>query len=307
MAYIDWSPDLDLGIDLVDHDHKILVSLLNQAHDCMGDAEEGATLGSVLNALVEYAEFHFTREERVMEAAGFGAVDEHRELHRRLILQARDIRDRYGVDPGGMPSSDVMTFLRTWLMDHILKQDFRFREVVLAHPEALEVARGIEFDADGGDDDDAFGMESAETPSRDDSSGDAAVGRGAVDFSALSALVVDDNPNFQVILRTILKGLGCPDVRIAGGGEDGLDVLRDAVPALVMVDWRMDGMDGLDFVRAARGQGVTAPIVMVTGYNEPGFADRAREAGVNGVLEKPITARGLVETVAQALRDAASA
>lgn len=299
MAYIDWTPDLELGIDLVDQDHKVLVALLNQAHDCMGDPEEVATLGSVLNALVDYTEYHFAREERVMEVAGFSELDEHRELHRRLTRQAREIRDRYAVDPSGVRAVDVMDFLRTWLMDHIIKQDFRFRPAVMARPEALEVARAIEFDSDDGEAD-ADGR-------RSDSPRDATYVAGPVDFTALSVLVVDDNENFQVILRTIFKGLGCPDIRLAGSARQGLDALDQAVPALILVDWRMEGMDGLGFVRTVREQNTAVPIVMITGYNEPGFADRAREAGVNGFLEKPITARGLVETVSRALHDVRSA
>ncbi|MBB4267498.1 bacteriohemerythrin [Roseospira visakhapatnamensis] len=301
MAYIDWSPDLELGIDLVDQDHKVLVALLNQAHECMGDREEAATLGSVLNALVDYTEYHFLREERVMDAAGFSELDEHRELHRRLTRQAREIRDRYAVDPSGVRAVEVMDFLRTWLMDHILKQDFRFRPAVMARPESVDVARTIEFETRD-EDHAADGATGA-----GDSPRDAATVGGPVDFTTMSVLVVDDNQNFQIILRTIFKGLGCPDVRLADGARQGLDALNQAPPSLILVDWRMEGMDGLGFVRAVRDQDITVPIVMITGYNEPGFSDRAREAGVNGFLEKPITARGLVETVSRALHDVRSA
>ena len=304
MAYIDWTPDLELGIDLLDQDHKVLVSLLNQAHDCMGDPEEAATLGSVLNALVDYAEYHFAREERLLEAAGFDALKEHRELHRRLARQARETRDRYASDPSGVRTADVMGFLRTWLMDHIIKQDMRFRPAVMARPEAIEAARAIEFDSDNGTEVDT----DTDTDShKSDSPRDATCVGAPVDFTTMSVLVVDDNENFQVILRTIFKGLGCPDIRLAGSAREGLDMLSQTVPALILADWRMDGMDGLGFVRAVREQAIAVPIVMITGYNEPGFADRAREAGVNGFLEKPITARGLVETVSRALQDVRSA
>jgi len=286
MPYFEWTPDLELGIDLIDHDHKVLVSLLNQAHDCIGAPEERATLGSVLNALVEYTEYHFAREEQIMESAGYSELEEHRDLHRRLTRQANEVRARFAVDPKDVQAEEVLQFLKDWLRDHIMGQDLRFRPHVLSRPEALATAQRVAFDG---------------TKMQD--SGSEASGAD-MDVSRLSVLVVDDNENFQVILRTIFRGLGCPNIRLVGSGAEGLDALERAEPQLIIVDWRMQGMDGLTFVRAVREKGCSVPIVMISGYGEPGFADQAVAAGVNAFLEKPITARGLLRTIGQAMANA---
>ncbi|MBB4285503.1 bacteriohemerythrin [Roseospira goensis] len=285
MAYLNWSDDLETGIEMVDQDHRVLVDLLNQAHDCIGAGEETATLGSVLHALVDYTEYHFAREERLMQAARYPELPAHRELHQRLARQARDIRGRYAAQPDSVNAREVMEFLRTWLIDHILKQDFRYRPAVTAHPEAVRLASAITFD---GNRPAAVNEDGPPVPE-------------PVDFRAHSVLVVDDNPNFQIILRTILKGLGCPSVVLADSASAGLTALESHTPTLMLVDWRMDGMDGLGFVREARRRGIAVPIVMISGYSEPGFDKTAQAAGVDAFLEKPITARNLVDTVSRAV------
>ncbi|KAA5605112.1 bacteriohemerythrin [Roseospira marina] len=312
MAYLNWTTDLETGIAFVDRDHKMLVALLNQAYDCIGAPEEPATLGSVLSALVEYTEFHFAREERLMEAARYPHLAGHKDMHRGLTDRVHALRGRYLEDPRAVHAQEVMDFLRGWLIDHILKQDFRFRAAVIAAPEAARMAVSPEAETEDDVPERRAGATltpTTVTPGGDGGAPDPALASGfgggsmALDFGTLSVLVVDDNPNFQVILRTILKGLGCPSVMLVDSGFRGLDVLEAGAPGLILVDWRMDGMDGLAFVRRARDMGVAAPIVMISGYGEPGFAVVAREAGVDAFLEKPITARGLIKAVADAIRE----
>ncbi|SDE97696.1 bacteriohemerythrin [Rhodospira trueperi] len=290
MAYVNWGKDLETGIDLIDRDHRVLVDLLNQAYDCIGAEEEASTLGSVLNTLVDYTQYHFAREERLMQAAGFPELALHREMHQKLSQRARESRSEYLRNPGSVNAREVMEFLRSWLIDHILKQDFRYRSAVIEHPEAMREAAAISFDAV---------PDSMAPPANQDQ----APGPAPLDFSSMSVLVLDDNQNFQVILRTILKGLGCPSITLVDDAHQGLAALAEAVPTLILVDWRMDGMDGLEFVREARGRGVTTPIVMISGYGEPGFSEMAKAAGVDAFLEKPITALKLVQTAARALAE----
>jgi len=292
MAYLNWSADLETGIDIIDQDHKVLVDLLNQVHDCLGDEEEAVTLGSVLNALVDYTEYHFAREERIMQAAVFPDFEAHRRLHQALVKRANEFRARHARAPSSVNGREVLEFLREWLINHILKQDFQFRSAVVAHPEAVRQADTILFDRVG---------EATTASDTEEAPAEQQALPAPPDFSTMSVLVVDDNPNFQVILRTILKGLGCPAVSLASEAEAGLVALQEAQPSLVLVDWRMEGVDGLEFVRRARAMGVGTPIIMISGYSEPGFAETARIAGVDAFLEKPITARRLTDTVAEAI------
>lgn len=293
MAYLNWSADLETGIEMVDQDHKVLVDLLNQVFDCLDDDERAVTLGSVLNALTDYTRYHFTREERLMEAAHFPSVESHKVFHKALMDRTSEFKLAHARDPDKVDAQALLEFLRSWLIDHILKEDFQYRAAVMAHPEAVRVAASIPFGRLGDPSGDL-------APDNDETMPDPLL-PPRPDFGAMSVLVVDDNQNFQVILRTILKGLGCPSVSLVSDAEAGLAVLKGGLPNLILVDWRMEGVDGLEFVRRVRDMNIATPIIMISGYNEPGFAETARAAGVDAFLEKPITARNLTETVASAL------
>ena len=101
MAYLNWSADLETGIELVDQDHKVLVDLLNQVFDCLDDNERAVTLGSVLNALADYTQYHFTREERLMEAAHFPNVESHKTFHKALMGRTLEFKAAHARDPRG--------------------------------------------------------------------------------------------------------------------------------------------------------------------------------------------------------------
>ncbi|SOE01146.1 bacteriohemerythrin [Caenispirillum bisanense] len=279
---IEWTEDLKIGIPIIDADHKVLVSLLNQVFETVGDREEKATLGSVLNSLVDYTEYHFAREERLQEVAGYGGLAGHKALHRDLTAQVVAIRTRFEQDPESVHGEEVLNFLRSWLVDHINGHDMAYRGACVGNEVAIKAATGVAFDHAEGDD------------YEDD-------GAPLVDWARVKVLVVEDNRNFQIIIQTILKSLGVRDITMAGNGEEGLAALAAAVPDLVLCDWRMEAMDGIEFVSQARAGGSQAKIIMMSGYSDDDVRDRAVAAGVDDFLEKPITARGFLDAATSAL------
>ncbi|WP_404378360.1 bacteriohemerythrin [Caenispirillum salinarum] len=283
---IAWSNDLEIGIPVIDADHKVLVSLLNQVFDTVGDNEEKATLGSVLNSLVEYTEYHFVREEKLQEVAGYSGLEAHKARHRDLERQVMEIRSRFEEDPDSVHGGEVLDFLRDWLVDHIEKRDFDYRDACLASPDAIAAAARIRF-GESDADREAQEHDEARAP--------------AVDWASLKVLVVEDNRNFQVIIQTILKSLGVRDIHLAGNGQEGLDDLAERAPDLVLCDWRMETMDGLEFAAQARERGSQARIIMMSGYSDGEVREKALVAGVDAFLEKPITARGFLEAATKVL------
>ena len=122
-----------------------------------------------------------------------------------------------------------------------------------------------------------------------------------IDWSSLRVLVVDDNANFRRITRTILQAVRVADIEEVTSAAEALERLSDYNPDVVLSDWRMEGMDGLEFVRTLRDKGVTTPVVMMTGYGEEDFETRAKDAGVTEFLEKPVTPKSIISSVARAL------
>jgi two-component system, chemotaxis family, chemotaxis protein CheY len=106
------------------------------------------------------------------------------------------------------------------------------------------------------------------------------------------ALVIDDSSFMRKVLGQMLGNLGF-EVIEANNGFEGLTRLRemDRSAHLVMVDWNMPEMDGLDFVRAVRAEATfdRLPLIMVTTNNETQHIATALEAGANEYIMKPFT------------------
>ena len=106
------------------------------------------------------------------------------------------------------------------------------------------------------------------------------------------ALVIDDSKAMRMILGRILAKLGY-DVMAAGNGREALDLLEaDRMPpSLVLVDWNMPEMNGLDFVKNFRAipRFRAVPLMMVTTETEVDQMIKALEAGANEYVMKPFT------------------
>jgi two-component system chemotaxis response regulator CheY len=107
----------------------------------------------------------------------------------------------------------------------------------------------------------------------------------------VQALVVDDSQTVRLILRKYLGKIGFEVVE-ATNGREGIDRLLEMSQAdLVLVDWNMPNMSGVDFVRAVRAirQYDNLPLVMVTTNTEVDQIALALQAGANEYIMKPFT------------------
>ncbi len=107
----------------------------------------------------------------------------------------------------------------------------------------------------------------------------------------MKALVIDDSKAMRIILKQILQSLG-GTVEEAANGKEGLEKLKMiGNPDVVLVDWNMPEMNGLDFVRAVRANPVyrTLPLMMVTTETESAQMGKALAAGANEYVMKPFT------------------
>lgn len=117
-------------------------------------------------------------------------------------------------------------------------------------------------------------------------------------LSKLRVLVVDDSKNMRMLVKTILNAIGVSIVREAVDGQAALQELRGGPIDVAIVDWVMEPMDGLEFVRQVRtaedSPNPFLPIIMMTGHTERHRIFRARDSGVTEFLAKPITAKQLL-------------
>jgi DNA-binding NtrC family response regulator len=124
-----------------------------------------------------------------------------------------------------------------------------------------------------------------------------------------SVLVVDDERNIRMTLRTALEGL-VADVREAPDGERGLEEMRRRPADVVLLDLRMPGMDGLEVLRRLRGERPATRVVVITAHGTVDAAVEAMKVGAADFLQKPFEpaqVRDLVASLLRATRPAAPA
>lgn len=110
-------------------------------------------------------------------------------------------------------------------------------------------------------------------------------------------LVVDDSSTMRRIISNTLKKIGYSNIIEA---EDGKDALSKMTPAVnvVITDWNMPVMDGLEFVKQLRaGDYKTVPVLMVTTNAAKDDVIQALKAGVNNYVVKPMTPETLQEKI----------
>lgn len=117
-------------------------------------------------------------------------------------------------------------------------------------------------------------------------------------FDKLKMLVVDDNQHMRKLVSTIMQAFGTLQISEAPNGERALEILRDFNPDVIILDWQMDGMTGIDFAKTLRTSKTTpnpfVPIIMLTGHTHIDHVRAARDAGINEFLAKPVSAKGIM-------------
>lgn len=117
-----------------------------------------------------------------------------------------------------------------------------------------------------------------------------------------SILLVDDHPLFRKGLRQLLElEEELEIVAEASNGSDALSMARETDPDLILLDLNMQGMDGLDTLRAMRASGIVARIVMLTVSDNEADVVNAIKAGADGYLLKDMEPEDMLDKVKEAL------
>ncbi len=108
-------------------------------------------------------------------------------------------------------------------------------------------------------------------------------------------LIVDDYKTMLKIIRSLLKQLGFSNVEEAMDGSAALQKIRSKNYGLVISDWNMEPMSGLELLKEVRldAKLKDVPFIMITAESKTENVIAAKEAGVNGYIVKPFTAATL--------------
>ena len=115
----------------------------------------------------------------------------------------------------------------------------------------------------------------------------------------MKILIVDDFSTMRRIIKNLLRDLGFNNTLEASDGTTALPMLKTGDFDLLVTDWNMPGMQGIDLLKAVRGDRSIAglPVLMVTAESKRDQIVEAAQAGVNGYIVKPFTAQTLKEKI----------
>lgn len=127
MSYMKWTNDLELGIEVIDNQHRRIVEYINDLHLAI-DKQSRVEVGEVLEQLVEYTMSHFAFEEDLLEQSGYPFQHAHKKVHELFNRKIEDFQYRF--DLGEDVSRHLLTTLRAWLINHIKRDDSDYAETV---------------------------------------------------------------------------------------------------------------------------------------------------------------------------------
>jgi len=117
--------------------------------------------------------------------------------------------------------------------------------------------------------------------------------------AAIKVMVVDDQTSMRAMIRRTLQDLGFKDIRDKAGAVEALAAVKADRVHLIISDYNMPEMDGLEFLQAVRADPVIGKTVfiMLTGSAEREVVQKAAELGVNNYVVKPFAPAALKEKI----------
>jgi hemerythrin-like metal-binding protein len=124
MPLIEWSNLLSLGVKHMDHQHQMLIGIINRLAEGYepGDANTALDHNAVLGEMMRYALVHFEFEAELMKGIGYQESVSHLEGHQSYVAQVMSFQDRMSSQDKPV-AQEFLEFLRNWWVSHILNTD----------------------------------------------------------------------------------------------------------------------------------------------------------------------------------------
>ena len=121
--YIHWNKDLELGNDLIDTQHRILMLLCRKLDIAIKTKQSEQTIRLVIPELKKFTEFHFVSEENLMHEIGYRGLDNHARIHSDLLMQLEMKLAK--ISHHKEFPEDLLDFLNKWLTQHVMIEDVK--------------------------------------------------------------------------------------------------------------------------------------------------------------------------------------
>ena len=120
--FVQWTDKLNLGVQLVDEQHRMLCSYINDLYSAMKHNSAKDELATIMQHLREYTASHFSTEEQLFEHSAYPHTREHKDVHRRFVAKLEEFESQIKNGTTTV-SMDLLAFLKDWLINHIQGTD----------------------------------------------------------------------------------------------------------------------------------------------------------------------------------------
>lgn len=128
MEMIEWKDKFSVHVDEMDRHHKKLLGYFAELHDEIAAGETNRKVRETLKSIGEYADFHFSEEERLMKAMSFPELASQINQHAYFISEVEEMSKQFSL--GTLPGKSILSFLRDWFINHIMQEDCKYGEMI---------------------------------------------------------------------------------------------------------------------------------------------------------------------------------
>jgi hemerythrin len=118
-----WDDSFLIGIEELDHEHKVLIDDINRLHEELARHDEKSVIEKCLGDIYARMQAHFALEEHVMKEHGYKYFDEHKREHDELLDSCTEYMVQFLNDTGVSYSSPIEDNLKHWVINHIVTSD----------------------------------------------------------------------------------------------------------------------------------------------------------------------------------------
>lgn len=127
MKAVEWTEKLELGIPVIDKQHRRIVDTINTLID-EPQAQTPSAVAEAISGLVDYTYSHFAFEESLMEEAGYEYLQIHQQSHEAFTRRIDELHAAFR--EGQDVSLEIAELLQTWLINHIMEDDSSYAPLV---------------------------------------------------------------------------------------------------------------------------------------------------------------------------------
>lgn len=131
MAIFEWDGTVELGIPLIDEQHKALFGWINTLNDAVNQGDSSEAVGEVIWNLITYVTEHFSAEERLMLSYNYPKLAQHSKEHDQFVERLRKIQVEF--INGHEMGKNVLDFMVDWLVCHIKGTDQGYNRYIQEH------------------------------------------------------------------------------------------------------------------------------------------------------------------------------